>query len=237
MNFFRITLILFFQVIAFTGMARTIRVVVIDALTFEPCVDCTVEAKGNGSNSGEYKLDRNGEVSIEYKKRVVLTGQSPKKNYFGNFRIIKKKHKIDRAILWVYPDENFENSYYKEKNCEQSKDSLKELASLIDINYQEEKYEESVFGNGVKDMQKFISSSMLYPEISIEMGDQGKVFTEFILDDNGQVKCPQILRGISKELDAESLRVIRKMPRWNPAVYDGDPIPILIRLPLNFRLN
>ena len=234
---FRITLVLFFQVIAFTGMSNTITVVVMDALTLEPCIDCTVEAKGNGSHSGEYNLNEDGEVTIEYKKRIVLTGQSPKKNYFGNFRTYKKKYKIDRTTLWVYPDENFEKNYYEEKNCKQFKDSIIELASIIDINYQNEKYQESVFGDGPKEMQQFLSNTLLYPEISIEMGDQGKVYVELILDDNGQVKCPLILSGVSKELDAESMRVARKMARWNPAVYEGDPIPIIIRFPLNLKLN
>lgn len=234
---FRITLILFFQFIAFTGITKTITVVVMDAFTLEPCVDCTVKAKGNGSNSGEYKLDENGEVTIEYKRRVVLTGHSPKKNYFGNFHIYKKKHNIDRATLWVYPNEKFERNYYQENNCEQFKDSIKELASIIDINYQDEKYQKSVFGDGPKEMQQFLNTTLVYPEISREMGDQGKIYAEFIVDDNGQVKCPQIIRGVSKELDAETMRLIRKMSRWNAAVYDGDPIPVMVRFPINFELH
>ena len=218
-------------------MTNTITVIVMDAMTLEPCVDCTVKAKGNGSNSGEYKLDENGEVTIEYKKRVVLMGQSPKQNFFGNFRTYKKKHKIDTAILWVYPDKNYERNYYKEKNCEQFKDSIKELASIIDINYQKEKYQESVFGDGPKEMHQFLSNTLIYPEISIEMGDQGKVYVEFIVDSNGQVHCPQIMRGTSKELDAESMRIIRKMSRWNAAAYDGDRIPVMVRFPINFKLH
>jgi len=218
-------------------MTREITIVVMDALTFEPCIDCTVEAKGNGSNSGEYKLNENGEVSIEYKKRVVLTGQSPKKNYFGNFNIFKKKHKIERDTLWVYPDENFEKNYFEEQNCQSLKDSLKDPESPINIYNADGKYNEAVFRNGPKEMHQFINSSLIYPETSIELGDQGKVFTEFIVDDSGQVKCPQILKGVSKELDAEALRVVRKMSNWKPATIDGEPIPIIVRLPLGFRLN
>ena len=86
-------------------------------------------------------------------------------------------------------------------------------------------------------MHQFFSSSLIYPEVSIEKGDQGRVFVEFIVDDNGQVKCPQIMRGISKELDAESLRLVRKMSRWNAAAYEGDPIPVMVRFPINFKLH
>ncbi|TCD13023.1 hypothetical protein EZ449_01265 [Pedobacter frigidisoli] len=47
----------------------------------------------------------------------------------------------------------------------------------------------------------------------------------------------EVTKGVSKELDAEALRVIKLSPRWNPAIGDnGSPQRAKYVLPISFTI-
>lgn len=92
------------------------------------------------------------------------------------------------------------------------------------------------FPGGIEAMKKFLAENVNYPEISMEMGDQGKVFIEFIVEKDGSLTNVKILRGVSAEIDAESVRVIESMPTWVPAIHKRKYIRVRARIPINFKL-
>jgi protein TonB len=97
--------------------------------------------------------------------------------------------------------------------------------------------QEAQFPNGVDKMKKFLAQNIVYPEISMELGDQGKVFIEFIVEKNGLISQVKILRGVSNEIDAESIRVVRAMPQWTPAESKGEIVRARCRIPINYILQ
>ena len=66
---------------------------------------------------------------------------------------------------------------------------------------------EAVFPGGAAAMAKFLSENIKYPEIAMEMGDQGRVFLEFVVNQDGSVEQIKILRGVSRDIDREAERV------------------------------
>jgi len=96
---------------------------------------------------------------------------------------------------------------------------------------------EASFPGGAAAMQKFIAENIKYPEIAMDLGDQGRVFIEFVINKDGTIKQVKILRGVSKELDAEARRVVRSMPKWTPAEQKGEPVRARARIPINFILQ
>lgn len=96
---------------------------------------------------------------------------------------------------------------------------------------------EASFPGGIAAMQKFIAENINYPEIAMDLGDQGRVFIEFVINRDGTIEQVKILRGVSKELDAEARRVVRSMPKWTPAEQKGEPVRARARIPINFILQ
>jgi len=96
---------------------------------------------------------------------------------------------------------------------------------------------EASFPGGTAAMQKFIAENIRYPEVAIDMGDQGRVFVEFVINKDGSIEQVKILRGVSRELDAEARRVVMSMPRWTPAEQKGEPVRARARIPINFVLQ
>ena len=87
-------------------------------------------------------------------------------------------------------------------------------------------------------MQQFISDNLIYPDISRELGEQGRVYIQFIVEPDGVITHISVLRGgISEELNNEAERLIRMMPKWKPGIVNGTHVRSRCRLPITFILH
>lgn len=93
------------------------------------------------------------------------------------------------------------------------------------------------YKGGVGAMVKFLSSKMRYPAVARRIGTQGTVFVQFVIGMDGNVIQAKVIKGISKECDAEALRVISMMPTWNPGLQGGNPVMVRMVLPIKFQLQ
>lgn len=97
--------------------------------------------------------------------------------------------------------------------------------------------QEAEFPGGMAAMKQYLADNIKYPEIAMEMGDQGKVFVEFVVEKDGSITQIKILRGVSKEIDREAKRVVSGMPKWAPAESKGESVRARCRVPINFILQ
>ncbi|MEZ5015267.1 MAG: energy transducer TonB [Chitinophagales bacterium] len=92
------------------------------------------------------------------------------------------------------------------------------------------------FPGGSPALYYYLSSHLKYPKKAMEDSVQGTVYIKFIVDHNGKVVEPKVLRGVSAEIDAEALRVIQELPDWNPGRMNGKPVDVYYTIPLKFTL-
>ena len=83
---------------------------------------------------------------------------------------------------------------------------------------------------------KWITKNLKYPEKAMKEGKMGKVYVNFIIDAEGNVINPKIIKGVSPEIDAEVLRVIQKMPKWKPGFHRGKAVRVSYNIPVTFWL-
>ena len=81
-----------------------------------------------------------------------------------------------------------------------------------------------------------IGKKVKYPRIAREMGIQGVVYVGYIVDPEGKVIEPKILKSVAKPLDEEALRVITKEVKFTPGYYQGKAVPVRMVLPIRFRI-
>ncbi len=96
---------------------------------------------------------------------------------------------------------------------------------------------EASFPGGAAAMARWIQENVQYPETSREMGDQGKVYVQFVVETDGSVTNVQVIRSVSPELDKEAKRVVRNMPNWDAGESNAKKVRTRVRLPINFTLN
>jgi TonB family protein len=66
---------------------------------------------------------------------------------------------------------------------------------------------------------------------------EGSVVARFVVAPDGSVKDPTILRSLNPACDAEALRVIGIMPRWEPGSHKGQLATVFYTLPILFKLS
>ena len=94
------------------------------------------------------------------------------------------------------------------------------------------------FPGGMTSLQSYINRNLKYPQISRENNSQGRVIVRFIIDSNGVVTSPQVVRSSGDcNLDMEAVRVIESMPKWKPGKHKGKPVRVLFTFPVIFRLS
>ena len=91
------------------------------------------------------------------------------------------------------------------------------------------------FPGGEKEVIKFLSKTMLFPEEAQKKGDHGKVIVQFVITKTGKVEKAKVLKGVSTELDNEALRVIGLLPDWNPGELNGEKVNVYRIIPILFQ--
>lgn len=92
------------------------------------------------------------------------------------------------------------------------------------------------YPGGMKAMIEFLTTHIQYPEEAEKKGEQGRVIVKFVIDTNGKVTSPEIVRSVSPLLDKEALRVVSEMPAWTPAKNAGKAVNSYFTLPVSFTL-
>ena len=92
-------------------------------------------------------------------------------------------------------------------------------------------------GNPNVEFSRFIAKHLKYPEIAAENGVYGRVTLQFVIDENGRLVDPVILKGVDPALDAEALRVVLSSPRWTPGMQRNRAVKVSYTFPINFRLQ
>ena len=93
------------------------------------------------------------------------------------------------------------------------------------------------FPGGTAALMKYLSGNIKYPTISQETGSQGKVIVQFVVDKDGTITNPEVVRGVDPYLDKEAVRVISSMPKWKPGVQNGKKVRVKYTVPVMFRLR
>ena len=81
-----------------------------------------------------------------------------------------------------------------------------------------------------------LSAEVQYPEFAKKAGIQGRVFVRFVVDKNGDVRAPEITRGVHELLDQEALRAVQQM-EFEPGRQRGQAVNVQMALPITFRLS
>ena len=93
------------------------------------------------------------------------------------------------------------------------------------------------FPGGTAALLDYLRKNIKYPAICRENNIQGRVLVTFIVNKDGAIVEPEVVKSVNPSLDKEALRVISQMPNWKPGSQRGKPVRVKYTVPVNFRLN
>jgi protein TonB len=95
-----------------------------------------------------------------------------------------------------------------------------------------------IFHGGDTMLLKFIKKNTVYPKDAKEKNISGRVVVRFIVEKDGSVSNVEIERGVNPSLDAESVRVVGSLPKFEkPGIQGGKAVRVYYWLPITFALK
>ena len=91
------------------------------------------------------------------------------------------------------------------------------------------------FPGGTSALWKFIVNNVKYPEDCRKENKGGRVVVMFVIDAQGNVSVPEIIKSPDSRLSTEVMRVILMMPRWKPAQDKGVNVSMRFTIPVTFN--
>jgi protein TonB len=94
-------------------------------------------------------------------------------------------------------------------------------------------------GGGDEEVVKYVQNRVIYPADAKARKVQGTVFVEFIITPTGEVTNVHIVTGknLDPSCDAEAMRVIKNMPKWEPGKNNGVAVPVRKIARIKFTLQ
>ena len=90
---------------------------------------------------------------------------------------------------------------------------------------------------GILKMQEDINTNLMFPKKFSEYKNEGRVIVSFQIGKDGKVRNPKIVQSVSKECDAEVIRVINLLGDFEPQKIEGNVIVTNALLPITFHAS
>ncbi len=192
-----------------------------------------------------FKTDEEGKAIIQNvewgRSYQIKVSAKDYREYDGFHEIDKKRSTITIELGWTV--ERWKE-YTEQARLEeiQSRDSIvaatdfSEYADCDDttgLHY----WMEAKFPGGQAVLNQYVDDMTEYPEPSIDMNEQGKVYLSFVVEMDGSITGVKIERGVSSDIDREARRIVRSMPKWIPAYCNGEKVRVRCRVPIVFTLT
>jgi protein TonB len=93
------------------------------------------------------------------------------------------------------------------------------------------------FPGGDQAFIQYLATNVRYTSRARFLKVSGQVFCSFIIDRDGKVTRPEVIKGLDIDLDREAIRVIQSMPDWKPGKNKNKPLRVKYIVPITFGMK
>ncbi len=90
------------------------------------------------------------------------------------------------------------------------------------------------FPGGYEKMKKYFEKNTRYARKEDRNNNIGIVYISFIVEKDGSLDSLKLLQTLTEYYDREALRLIKSMPKWKPAMQNGQPVRTQFNFPVKF---
>lgn len=169
--------------------------------------------------SGEYLKEKDS--STEWKRY-----ESEVKDYMEKYNLESKNANSDQKIE---TEQAYAVSETDEATISHKSEPHNDDAVFVAVEQPAE------FEGGMSALVDWLNNHTKYPEAARKNNIHGRVILKIIIEKDGSVTNPKIVRGVDPILDTEAIRVVKLMPKWEPARNNNIPVRSLYTLGVNFK--
>ena len=136
------------------------------------------------------------------------------------------------------PPARNENPDTQQDNCSEPKSMVMQTDTISEnVVFGDVPEQMPSFRGGMQKLQEFINENIQYTEEMAQTCAQGRVVVRFVIEKDGTVTNPKVVKSVDPVFDKEALRIVSIMPKWIPAKMNGKAIRTTYTVPVSFRLK
>lgn len=125
----------------------------------------------------------------------------------------------------------------QKQNPSKHDDTTHETVHLnANVPFADDSFVRPSFPGGEKQFENYLVKNIHYPDSSLKHHVHGKVYLDFVVEKDGSIGNIRVFKSVSKDIDAEAIRVLKNSPKWTPGTHQGKPDSVYYRIPINFQL-
>ena len=93
------------------------------------------------------------------------------------------------------------------------------------------------FPGGMKEFARFLQKNLRYPRAAEKANIKGRVVVSFVVSATGEISEVHPISSVGFGCDEEAVRVVSKMPAWNPGIQGGRKVAVRYNVPITFSIN
>lgn len=217
----------------------------------------TVNYLGNKKTGREFNWYENGNLKAEleyiptkdesdlnFKVNNYWTEEKEQKVISGNGDLYYKDEYAEESGIvknglpyGIWKGKDLKGKYTFTENYENGKLVSGISVDSLDVEHSYNAIKKSpVPKKGIKSFYSYVSKSINIP-VEARNKVYGKIYLTFIVDRDGSLVEPKILKGLGYGIDENVIRVIKNAKKWNPGTKRGIPIRALYSLPITIVKN
>ncbi len=97
--------------------------------------------------------------------------------------------------------------------------------------------QQAEFPGGPRAFGAHLQRNLKYPSAAQRKNVGGKVYVRFVVNTDGSTEDFEILKSVGFGCDEEAIRVVKSVPKWNPAKTSGRAVRSRLTQPITFVLS
>lgn len=97
--------------------------------------------------------------------------------------------------------------------------------------------EQPQYEGGMDAFYRYVANEMTYPLQARQMGVEGRVDVQFVIEKDGSLSDVKAIKGIGAGCDSEAVRVVQNASSFKPGTQRGKPVRVRMVMPIIFKLN
>ncbi|TDO78175.1 TonB-like protein [Flavobacterium chryseum] len=197
---------------------------------------------GNIKSELEYFENKKGEVECKTNNYWNVQNEQKVKDGNGDYEIVNEYQKESGKVKNGLPDGIWSGKILKSKTTFTENYENGKLISGISKDSLNIEYPYTIVSQapspkkGINSFYSYVAKSMNIPA-DVRNKISGKIYLTFIVDKDGTLVEPKIVKGIGYGLDENAIRLIKEAKKWNPGIRRGLPVRVLYSLPITIASN
>ncbi len=172
--------------------------------------------------------------------QLVKDGSGHYKGYDNKFKSIIEEGDVKndkRDGVWKGTDIALNISYQETYDNDNLISGISIGKNGDTIKYSKARGIEPSYNGGLKAFYSYLGNNIHYPDYEKAHNIKGKVLITFVVEKDGSLTDVRILRHVSRNIDAEALRVVKDSPNWIAGIEYGRHVRVQYTVPISFTLD